>query len=295
MDGVGIPLATPFDDDGALDERALEDLVEWVTDRGVDFIVPVGSNSESELMTAAERARVVEVVVDATDAPVLAGTGHPGFVETREATQRAAEAGADAALVVTPFYFSHEQEALEAYYRDLADVAEIPIYLYSVPGYTGVTLSPAVAGRLAAHPNVGGMKDSSGALEPFMQTRELTRDADFDLFMGNGSMLATALDAGAEGGINAVANVAPEVASEVYRLHRAGDDDAARALNRDLVELNRAVTKEHGVPGLKAAMRARGAPAGTVRRPHRPADETTRERVETLVEAVESKIDALAD
>lgn len=287
MHGLGVPLATPFDDEESVDHDALAELTEWVTERGVDFLVPCGSNSEAELMTLEERARAVETVCNAVPGgvDVLAGTGHPGLRETTEQTRRAAEAGADGALVVTPFYFQHGGDALEAYYRRLADDVDLPVYLYSVPAYTGTRLAPGVVDRLADHENVRGMKDSSGDLEAFQRTRAVTRDADFDFLVGSGSIYAPALDAGADGGVLALANVVPERCDEIYELHRTGDDEAARRLNRDLVELNRAITTEYGVAGVKAAMRYRDAPAGRVRLPHQPLPESARANVEALVDA----------
>jgi dihydrodipicolinate synthase/N-acetylneuraminate lyase len=284
MHGVGPPLVTPFTEDGTLDEPSLRDLVDWVQSRGVDFLVPCGSNSEAELMTAAERARTVEVVADAADVPVLAGTGHPGFAETRAATADAAAAGADAALVVTPFYYNHDEDGLVAYYEDLADVADIPVYLYSVPVFTGTKLSPEAVARLATHPNVAGMKDSSGDLEAVLRTRRRTADADFDLLVGSGSILAYALAAGADGGVLALSNVAPGASSRVFQRFADGADGGARDLNDALVDLNYAVTAQYGIPGLKAAMRHRGAPAGYARRPHRPA---SAEAVAHLTELLE--------
>ena len=289
MEGTGPPLATPFDEDGAVDEPALRRLVAWMEDGGVDFLVPCGSNSEAELMTFEERATVIETVADAASVPVLAGTGSPGYEETRRATARAAAAGADAALVVTPFYYDHDQATLEAYYEDLADEAEIPIYLYSVPPYTDTILAPETVGRLAEHPNIAGMKDSSGNVERFVRERRATADADFDLLVGSGSLLAQALDAGGDGGILALSNVAPAAASEVYERHRAGDADGARALNADLVDLNRAITAEYSIPGMKYVMRHRGAPAGHPRRPHRPfEDDAGKAHLEELIAPVES-------
>ena len=282
MNGLAPPLVTPFDDDGDVDEAALGALVNWLTDRGAEFLVPCGSNGEAELMSADERARVVELVADESDVPVLAGTGHPGYRETRRQTERAADAGADGALVVTPFYFGHGVEELEAYYRDLADEAEIPIYLYSVPAYTGATLPPASVGRLAEHPNVAGMKDSRGDVEALVRERRLAGE-EFDLFVGSGGVVAQALGAGADGAVLALANVAPEATADLLDRHREGDEAGARELGADLIGLNRAVTAEHGIPGLKAAMRARGAPAGRVRRPHRPVDDAAREELEALV------------
>ena len=285
MDGVAAPLVTPFTEDGDVDAAALSDLVGWLEARGVDFLVPCGSTSEAELLTADERTRVIETVVEAASVPVLAGTGSPGYRETREATDAAAAAGADAALVVTPFYYPHDQSTLADYYRDLADAAPIPVSLYSVPTFTNVRLDPDTAAGLADHPNVAGMKDSSGDVERFVRLVRATADADFDPMVGSGAVFSQALAAGATGGILALANVAPEVTAEIYEV-ASTDPDAARRLNGDVVDLNRAVTSEFGIPGLKYAMRQRGAPAGYARSPHRPPDAAARERLDALVESL---------
>lgn len=286
MYGTGVPLVTPFTRDGDLDEDALRDIASWVVDRGVDFVVPCGSTGESELLTLAERALVTELVVDAVpdDVPVLAGTGHPSLEETRLQTERAADAGADAALVVTPHYYTHDQDTLEDYFRELADDAPLPIYLYSMPKLTGMQLSPETVASLAAHGNVHGMKDSAGDLEALQRYETATRDADFDLFAGSGSIYAAALDVGADGGILAVANAVPERASEIYRFHQASKHAAAREVNQRIVELNHALTKRHGIPGTKAAMRSRDVPAGYARSPFQPLDDAARLQVEALVD-----------
>ncbi|PSQ04688.1 dihydrodipicolinate synthase family protein [Halobacteriales archaeon QS_6_71_20] len=276
MQGTGPPLVTPFDADDDVDRTALRELVEWVEARGVDFLVPCGSNSEAELMTAEERARVIEVVADAASVPVLAGTGSPGKRETLSATADAAAAGADAALVVTPFYYGHDQATLATYYREVADEAEIPVYLYSVPAFTDTTLAPETVAELADHSNVAGMKDSSGDLAAFQRLRERTADADFELMVGSGGVLGQALAAGGSGGVLALANVAPEATTAVHEAHAAGDDERARDLTAACVDLNHAITAEYGIPGLKYAMRQRGAPAGRARSPHRPPDEAAR-------------------
>jgi 4-hydroxy-tetrahydrodipicolinate synthase len=283
MNGTGVPLVTPFDEDGALDETALAETAAWVVDNGVDFVVPCGSNGESTLMSPDERARVTEVVADAVSVPVLAGTGHAGLAATLDQTERAAAAGADGALVVTPYYFTHDQDAFAAYYREVADASDVPVYLYSVPSKTGVALDPETVGDLATHANVAGMKDSSGDLVRFQRERRATGD-DFDLFAGSAGIFVPALDAGSDGGIMALANAVPGLCAEMARLHHDGDGDAARALNADLIELNRAITAEHGVPAVKAAMRHRGVPAGQPRSPHRPLDDAARGEVIDLLE-----------
>ena len=283
MNGTGVPLVTPFDGSGAVEESKLRAVAAWVVDRGVDFVVPAGSNSESELLTVEERARVVEVVADEVSVPVLAGTGHPGLAETLEQTRRAAAAGADAALVVTPFYFEHSQADLDAYYRAVADESPLPVYLYDVPKLTDTRLDPETVAALAAHDRITGIKDSGGDLVAFERTQRAT-DPSFETFVGSGGLYAPALDAGADGGITALANAVPGLASAVYERHHEGDREAARRLCADLVELNRAITAEHGVPGVKAAMQHRGVPAGRPRSPHRPLDEDAAREVGALVD-----------
>lgn len=284
MDGIGPPLVTPFDAAGDVDHERLRELVAWLEARGVDFLVPCGSNGEAELMTAGERAAVVETVVDAASVPVLAGTGSPGKRETLVATEAAHEAGAVAAMVVTPFYYDHGQEALETYYREVADASPLPVYLYSVPTYTGIRLEPETVGRLADHPNVAGMKDSSGDLDAFIRTRDATAGGAFDLMVGSGGLLAQALAVGGTGGVLGVANLAPAAVADVYDADAVGDPERARRRNGDLIDLNNAVTAEYGVPGMKWAMRQRGAPAGHVRSPHRPLGEDARAHLSTLLD-----------
>ncbi|MFB6362028.1 MAG: dihydrodipicolinate synthase family protein [Halobacteriales archaeon] len=287
MEGTGVAVVTPFTADGDIDESSLTSLVGELQARGVDFVVPVGSNGESVLLSPDERTRVIQLVADAASVPVLAGTGTPGLRRTRRATERAAQAGADAALVVTPYYYRHDQSTLAAYYRDLAERAPVPVYAYSTPSKTGVHLQAETVAELAAHPNIAGLKDSSGDLERLQREVALTSDRAFDVLIGHGGLFAQALDAGAAGGVLAMANLVPAAASAVYDRYTADDAAGARAQNASLVELNHAVTDRYGVPGLKAAMRLRGLPAGHVRSPHRPVGPNVEAELEDLLAAVE--------
>lgn len=287
MHGTGVAIVTPFTAAGVIDEAALAELVGTLEERGVDFVVPVGSTGESALLTAEEQVRVIRLVVEAASVPVLAGTGQPGLRGTVQATDRAAAAGADAAMVVTPYYYTHDQATLASYYREVADAVEIPVYAYSIPSKTGVALEPETVAALAGHPTIVGLKDSSGDLERLARTVALTADEPFDVLVGHGGLYAQSLGMGAAGGILALANVAPERASEVYDRHEGGDPEAARRLNARLVELNRGITSRFGVAGLKAAMRLRGLPAGHVRSPHRPVGPDAERELESLVEAAD--------
>jgi dihydrodipicolinate synthase/N-acetylneuraminate lyase len=285
MHGTGVPLATPFDEDGDLATDSLREVVSWLEDGGVDFLVPCGSTSEAPLLTDAERDRVIETVADETDLPVVAGTGYAGYRATVGATERAAEAGADAALVVTPYYYDHDPATLSAYYREVADASPVPVYLYSVPKFTGVALDPETVAGLAPHEGIAGIKDSSGDVGRVGRHARGTDGEEFDVLNGSGSVYAHALDAGAVGGILALANVVPGFAARIRERHADGDDRGARELNADLADLNRAVTARFGVAGLKAAMRYRGVPAGRPRRPLRDAGADVRREVHALVDA----------
>lgn len=287
--GTGVPLATPFDDSGAVDHDRLASLADWLVDQGADFLVPCGSTGEAPLLSTGERVAVVETVAEATDRPVVAGTGQEGFEPTLETTERAAEAGADAALVLTPSYYGSDDATLESYYRDLADASPSPVILYSVPKFTDCQLAPETAAALAAHENVVGIKDSSGSLESVQRLVALTAAEEFSVLVGSGSTYAAGLAAGADGGVLALANVAPARASEIHRLAADGRLDDARALNAALVELNRAVTAEYGVPGVKVGLELRDRPVGDPRRPLQPLPADDRTALEsTLVAALES-------
>jgi 4-hydroxy-tetrahydrodipicolinate synthase/4-hydroxy-2-oxoglutarate aldolase len=283
MKGTGVPLVTPFDEDGEINEQKLRNLVNWVVDMGVDFIVPCGSNSEVELLTVEERAKVVEIVVESSAVPVMAGAGHPGFKETSQQVQLASQAGADSALVVTPFYYDYTQEELATYYRDIANESEIPIYLYSVPAFTDVELTPETVGKLSSHENIHGIKDSSGDIQ---NLQRLIRHSEksFNVLVGSGGVYAQALGVGAAGGVLALSNVAPDKANEIHSTISEGKLEKAYRLNRKLVDLNHAVTANYGVPGLKTEMRARGAPAGHVRRPFQPVSKKVADDIDNLIE-----------
>lgn len=287
MEGTGVALVTPFTAAGDIDEAALTTLVGELESRGVDFVVPVGSNGESVLLSPDERARVIQLVADAATVPVVAGTGTPGLRRTVRATERAAAAGADAALVVTPYYYGHDQSTLAAYYRELAESVPVPVYAYSTPSKAGVHLEAETIAELAAHPNIAGLKDSSGDLERLQREIAMTVDQAFDVLIGHGGLYAQALDAGAAGGVLAVANLVPAAVSGIHDRFAAGDTASARQHNAALVELNHAVTAEYGVPGLKAAMRLRDLPAGQVRSPHRPVGSDVEAELEDRLAAVE--------
>ena len=289
MQGVGVPLVTPFDSDGNIDEQKLRELTSWVIENGVDFIVPCGSNGESELMTVSERSQVIEIVNQVSTVPVVAGTGHPGLTETKQQTSQATASGVDAALIITPFYYTYGQDSIEEYFVNIADSSDIPVYLYSVPVKTGLKLATETIESLSTHSNIHGIKDSSGDVVLLQQAIDGS-SGEFHYLIGNGSLFATGLEAGVEGGILALTNVVPELVSEIYRYYQGGDRKEAQRLNRHLIELNQAITSKYGIPGVKAAMKARGKPAGQTRSPLPTLSTQSEREIQKLVqEAIRQK------
>lgn len=267
MDGTGVPIVTPFTVEESVDHVRLQTFTQALESAGIDFFVPCGSTSEAPLLTEAERAAVIETVVETTSKPVMAGTGANGYNVTIDRTEAAAEVGADAALVLTPHYFPLDDADFIEYYRRVAENSPIPIYLYSVPPFTNVSLDPGVVVALASHENIHGIKDSSGNITRLQRMIKGTNDADFDVLTGSGSGYGIGLAVGASGGILALANVVPELCDQIYQLHRGGEIESALALNRALVELEIAITSRYGIAGVKAAIATNNPSVGPPRTP----------------------------
>lgn len=282
MDGLAPAMVTPFDRAGQLDVERLVELVAWFEARGVDFLVPCGSTGSAPLLTAAERRTVIETVVDAASVPVLAGTGQPGRMATVAASRDAAAAGADGVLVVTPFYYTHEQPALADYYASLVDAVSVPIHLYSVPKFTGTRLEPDTVDQLAGLDGIVGMKDSSGDIATVFRLLEVTANRpSFDLLVGATPAVDPALARGAAGGILGIANVAPALAGDVVSSAERPAPAATRLQHLDTEILGR-----YGIPGVKCAMRSRGVSAGYPRSPFQPLADAARERIDRTMKTV---------
>ncbi len=277
LSGILPPLPTPFDERGALDAGLLRRLVLALNEAPLAGYVALGSNGEAVHVTPAEASEVFRTVRQAA-APgrlVVAGTGQLSTAATVEATARAADAGCDAVLVLPPFYYrgSMTPEALRRHYETVADRAAVPVLLYNVPANTGLSLPVEVVATLSRHPNVAGIKDSSGDVGQLAELVRLTRGGKpFDVVSGNFGATLPGLAVGASGAILAVANVAPAECAAIAAHFRAGRTDEARDLHLRLLPVARAVTSRFGVPGLKAALRLLGREAGVPRAPLLPLD-----------------------
>lgn len=270
LEGIFPPIPTPFDLQGEVAYPQLAANLERWNAFGLSGYVVLGSNGEVVYLNVQEKLKVLETARQAIPAGklLIAGTGCESTRETIVLTRQAADVGADAALVITPHFFGAKMtsDALVAHYRAVADTAPIPLILYNVPKFTGVDMDAATIARIARHPNIVGVKDSSGNVAKLSDVVRLTGD-DFQVLVGTASVLLAGLTMGAVGGVVALGNVAPQQAIDIYNLFRAARMDEAAALQRRMVPVNAAVTARFGVAGLKAALDMLGFYGGPVRAP----------------------------
>jgi 4-hydroxy-2-oxoglutarate aldolase len=246
----------------------------------------LGSTGERVNLDEREYLQVIETARAAVPETMtfIVGAGQQSTRGTIAEIERAAKAGAEAVLVITPHYYrpAITQQALIEHYTAVADAVSIPIILYSMPDLTGIKIEPETAARLSEHQNIIGIKDSSNAVAKLHETVQLVTDG-FSVTVGNGTVFCDALQAGAIGGILAVGCVVPELCLEVYRVVKAGERDRATSLQEKLTPLARAVTRTHGIGGLKAAMEMAGYVGGGVRAPLQLASEEARAEIKQLL------------
>jgi 4-hydroxy-2-oxoglutarate aldolase len=287
LKGVMPPIPTPFDKRGEVHYGALTaNLARW-NEYDLRGYVVLGSNGEGVLLDGEEKARVWEMARRAipSEKLLIAGTGGESTRQTIATTQRAADAGADAALVVTPHYYGPKMttESLVQHYTKVADASPIPILIYNVPKFTHVNVEPAAAARAAEHPNIAGMKDTSGNITQLAETVRLAGPG-FQVLAGSAGFFLPGLAVGAVGGILALANIAPEMGLEVVRLFEAGALAEAAELQRKMIPVNQAVTGRFGIAGLKAAMDMLGYYGGPVRSPLLGITEDERQTLRGILE-----------
>ena len=273
-------LVTPFKD-GTVDRAALKALVEWHIAEGSHGLVPVGTTGESPTLSHAEHEMVVEEVVQAAAGrvPVIAGAGSNNTAETVRLMQHAEKVGADAALVVTPYYNKPTQAGLIAHFTAAHDCCELPIIIYNIPGRSAVDMSPATMGELSKLPRIIGVKDATGDLSRVPQQR-ITCGTDFIQLSGEDG---TALGFNAHGGrgcIAVTANVAPRLCAEFQEATLAGDYAKALDYQDRLMPLHLAIFLEPGVAGAKYAMSRLGKCAEEVRSPLTLVSEPIRAKID---------------
>ncbi|HEX6976055.1 MAG TPA: dihydrodipicolinate synthase family protein [Vicinamibacterales bacterium] len=273
FDSVFPPMPTPFTSAGEVDTRAVAHNIDRWLHAGLGGIVALGSNGEAPLLDEAESDRVIEAARDAVPRGrlLIAGTGRESTRATIDATRRAGALGADAVLVRTPSFFKARMtpDAFVQHYTAVADASPVPVLLYNFFAVTGVNLSPDTVARLAAHPNIAGMKESGTDMAQIGAIIGAVPDR-FAVIAGAAPAFYPSLCIGARGAILALACVAPEQCMQIFDATRAGRHAEAAALQARVMPLARLVTAIHGVPGLKAALDASGYIGGEPRRPLAP-------------------------
>ena len=284
--GIFAPIPTPFVDEEVAYDRLEENLGKWGK-TGLAGVVVMGSNGEAPYLDDDEKVGLWAFTRKhfPKDKLVIAGTGQESTRATIRLTKMAAVAGASAALVISPSYFKANMKdaALERYYTDVADNSPVPVLIYNMPGNTGLNLSSSLVVKLSTHPNIVGVKDSSGNI---VQISEIISGApdSFSVFAGSASFLLPALVMGARGGTLAAANVVPDLCVEILELANEGRIAEAREVQKSILNLNALVTSKYGVAGLKAALDMIGFFGGLPRRPMLPAGDAEKAEIGKALE-----------
>ena len=289
--GALTALVTPFQRDGSLDEAAFRQLVSWQLMAGIDGLVPCGTTGESPTLSTDEREALIGIAVEAARnargrerVTVLAGTGTNDTAATIEATRRAAALGADAALVVAPYYNRPDQRMLEAHYRAVADDGALPVVVYNVPSRTGTNVEAATLLRLAEHPRIVGTKEASANLD---QIATILRDRPdgFSVLAGDDAWTLTVLAHGGDGVVSVASNEIPSQMVALCAAARVGDWEEARRIHERYLDLFRVnFISPNPVPA-KAALAAMGLMTDMVRQPLLPLADEQRARVLSVLDA----------
>jgi 4-hydroxy-tetrahydrodipicolinate synthase len=300
--GVGVALVTPFKLDGAIDEAALERLVDFQIDEGTNFLVPCGTTGENPALTQDEHRRVVEIVVRGAKGrvPVLAGAGSNSTQKAIELAEIAIDLGADGALTITPYYNKPTPDGLRRHFGLQAEAIEkkrsgFPMVMYNVPGRTGVNMTAATTLQIAREvPNVIGVKEASGNLEQIMTILRERQDG-FLVVSGDDAWTLPLVAAGGDGIISVAANEIPRLMSEMTSAALKGDFEAARAVHNRILPLMIGNFIESNPIPVKAAMKMLGIiPNDTVRSPLAPIADANRKKLEGILRECGLKLKAVA-
>jgi len=278
--GSYVALITPMRTDGSVDEKKLEALVEWQIQEGTNGLVPTGTTGESPTLSHDEHKRVVEIVLGVAKGrvPVIAGTGSNSTAEAIDLTAHAKKAGADAAMLVMPYYNKPTQEGLYLHFKAVADAVDIPIIVYNIPGRSVVNISVETMARIAKIKNIVGVKDATNDLARPIHTRA-TCGEDFAQMSGEDATILAFLAGGGHGCISVTGNVAPRLCSSMHTAWQEGRIKDALAIQDRLMPLHDALFSETSPGPVKFAASLLGHTAETVRLPLAPPGEATRARV----------------
>lgn len=287
LKGSMVALVTPMQRDGSVDEKAFRELVAWQIAEGTEGLIPVGTTGESPTLSHEEHDRVVELCVEvaAGRVPVIAGAGSNSTAEAIRLTRHAKEVGADAALVVTPYYNKPTQEGLYLHFMAIAEAVDLPVIIYNIPPRSVIDMSAETMGRLAKHPNIVGVKDATANLARPLHTKR-SCGPDFAQLSGEDHTALAFMAAGGHGCISVTANVAPRLCAEMHKAWRDGRIDEAMAIQDRLTPLHDAMFSETSPGPVKYAASLLGKGTDLCRLPLAPVAEGTKARVREAMVSV---------
>ncbi|HEV2301833.1 MAG TPA: 4-hydroxy-tetrahydrodipicolinate synthase [Stellaceae bacterium] len=277
--GSLVALITPFRN-GAVDETAFQEFVAWQIGQGTHGFVPCGTTGEAPALEHKEQVRVIALCAEVAKGkrPIIAGTGSNSTAHTIEMTRAAKEAGADAALIVCPYYNKPTQEGLYQHFKAVHDAVDLPIVIYNIPGRTSVDMTNATMARLSKLPNIVGVKDATNDLARPLRMR-VEIGAQFALLSGEDATAVAYLAQGGDGCISVTANVAPRLLCEMHEAWQKGDVKTARAINERLIPLHDALFAETSPAPVKYAASLLGRSTSEVRQPLWAIGPETQDRV----------------
>lgn len=274
--GMATALVTPMTPEG-IDYDAFGRFIDFQIDSGINALVAMGTTGENATIEPMDQYEVIRYTVEraAGRVPVIAGTGTNNTAHVLENTKRACEAGADAVLVVTPYYNKATQSGLIAHFTAVADVSTVPVILYNVPGRTGCNLQPKTVAALAEHPNIVALKEASGNMAQFMELMRLTGDK-IDIYSGEDALTAPMMSMGCKGAISVLSNVVPGLAVAMTDAAKAGNYEEAARLQLSMLPLIGALFSQVNPIPAKAAVSAMGFGQDYLRMPLTPMEEPFR-------------------
>ena len=298
LKGIIPPLVTPFDENGAIRYDYFERNLDRYLEAGIEGYLVIGSNGESVYLEHSEKLKLIETARKRLPSSVtlLAGTGVESTRATLELTKEAADCGVDAVLVKNPFYFKNQMtfDVYIAHYTAVADASPVPVVIYNVPAFTGLSLNSPLVVELAKHPNLRGMKDSSGNVKLISEVVWNTDPQKFSVLAGAAPTLFSTMVVGARGGIVALACAAPRAMMSLYRAVIAGDYKKAGMIQRIIAPAAGAVTEKYGIAGLKGAMELEGFQPGLPRLPLLPLKQAQRQDLEQVLRRMNSELAELS-
>jgi 4-hydroxy-tetrahydrodipicolinate synthase len=280
FEGAIPALITPFTKDNRIDREGLRRNIAFVEEGGVVGIVPCGTTGESATLSALEHEEVIDIAVECSKVPVIAGTGSNNTEEALLFTKHAADAGVDCVLLISPYYNKPNSAGLLAHFRKIAEAVDIPMILYNVPSRTGQDMPVEVITELAKVENIVGIKEASGNLDKITQIIERTADIDFVVLSGDDGLTLPILSIGGRGVISVAANIIPDRMSKIVNAALAGDYETARKVHYEIAPLIRALFLETNPIPVKKAAELMGLASGHVRLPLAPLSEANTAKLE---------------